>query len=1206
MSDKSFVHLHVHTEYSILDGAAKISELMNAAKEMGMPAVAVTDHGNLHAAYEFMNAAKKAGVKPIIGMEAYVAPRISRTSRTRTYFGDTGKDDVSSNGAYTHMTLLAKTTEGMYNLFRMSTISYTDGIFYKPRIDRDLLKQYGKGLIGTTGCAAGEIAVLLRFGRWDDAVATVREMQEIFGKENYYCEIMRHGIEIEERTEKDLIRLARETGMPLLATNDLHYVHDHQAEAQEALLCVQTNDTLDNPDRFRFGGSGFYLKSPSQMRELFRDLPEACDNTLKIAEECNVEFIEKNLIPKFPVPEGYDEDSWFEHSVNEGMKVRYPNGVPEAQAKQCEYEISVIKKMGYSGYFLVVADFINWAKDNGIKVGPGRGSAAGAIVAYALGITALDPIKYGLIFERFLNPDRVSMPDIDVDFDDRRRGEVIRYVYQKYGEDRVAQIGTFNTIKAKAALKDAARVLNFSYGHGEKLTKAFPPAVLGAEIDLEDVVNESRPRFKDALALREIIESDPESKKIFDLARGMEGLKRSTSVHAAGVIISQESLPEVIPLMTREGESGYITQFDAGPLEKLGLLKMDFLGLRNLTVLEDALQNIRANGLPVPNLDELDLDGDEKAYQLLGQGDTLGVFQLDGEAMRSLLRLMKPTAFEDISAAIALYRPGPMGVNSHTNYAKRKNGLQENIPIHPSLEEPLKDILGPTYGLIVYQEQVMAAAQRVANFTLAQADNLRKAMGKKDAKELDGLFAAFKAGMLANGFVEEAVTALWDTLLPFAGYAFNKAHSAAYGVISYWTAYMKANHPAEYMAAVLTSVGDARDKLAIYLSACRKMGLEVLSPDVNESIGNFSGSGSRIRFGLAAVKGVGESVVAGIVEARSSQGKFTSFNDFLKKVPVQVCNKRTVESLIKAGAFDSLGHTRRSLMAIFESAVDSQTARKKEEAKGQLDLFGGLFDDDPTFLDVPKLEEFDKRTKLTMERDTLGLYVSDHPLFGREKQLSANSSHSIGTFIEDPAIEDGSTATLCGLITSVVNRVGKKSGKPYLLVTVEDFEGQISFMLTGKAFSEYVNELTPDMVVAVRGRVNNRDDGRNMNVYSVQVLNAPVDDEYVGKIHVRISNEKANREVLERIQYLIKQHQGNSEMMITIETPESSRTFVLPQKVRYSTELIGELKVLLGMNCIVREGTNSSSSTEMESEVSESADEVIALEVEERTLFDAE
>jgi DNA polymerase-3 subunit alpha len=765
----------------------------------------------------------------------------------------------------------------------------------------------------------------------------------------------------------------------------------------------------------------------------------------------------------------------------------------------------------------------------------------------------------------------------------------------------VAQIGTFNTIKAKAALKDAARVLGFPYANGEILTKAFPPAVLGQEIELEDVVNPERPRYKETSALRELIETDLDSKKIFDLARGMEGLKRSTSVHAAGVIISAMSLIDVVPLMTREGETGYITQFDAGPLEKLGLLKMDFLGLRNLTVLEDALINIRANGLEAPDLDSLDLDADEKAYQLLGQGDTLGVFQLDGEAMRSLLRLMKPTSFEDISAAIALYRPGPMGVNAHTNYAKRKNGLQANIPIHPTLEEPLKEVLGPTYGLIVYQEQVMAAAQKVANFSLAQADNLRKAMGKKDAKELDSLLESFRAGMIENGFTEEAVTALWDTLLPFAGYAFNKAHSAAYGVLSYWTAYMKANHPAEYMAALLTSVGDARDKLAIYLSACRKMGLEVQSPDVNESIGNFSGFEGRIRFGLAAIKGVGESVVAGIVEARTEQGKFTSFNDFLKKVPVQVCNKRTIESLIKAGAFDSLGHTRRSLMAIFESAVDGQVSRKREEAKGQMDLFGGMFEEDPTLVEIPDHEEFDKRTKLAMERDTLGLYVSDHPLFGRESQLAGNSNYSIGYFIENEAIEDGSTTSLCGLVTGIQNRVGKKSGKPYLLVTIEDFEGEISFMLTGKSFSEYANELKPDMVVSVRGRVNNRDDGRNLSVYSVNVLDAPVAGEFQGRIHVRIENSKANRETLERLNSIIKQNPGGSEFIITIDADGQTRTYTLPQKVRYSVEFIGELKVLLGGQSIVRDEAQKAEA----SASSNSTDEVVPLEVNQRTLFDS-
>ena len=1200
MSEKSFVHLHVHTEYSILDGAARVGELVKATKDLGMPAIAVTDHGNLHAAYEFLKTADKYGVKGIVGMEAYVAPRVHRSDRTRVAFGDGGRDDVSSGGAYTHMTLLAKTTEGMYNLFRMSTMSYTDGIFYKPRIDRELLHKYGKGLIGTTGCAAGEINTLLRFGRWDDAVATVREMQEIFGKENYYCEIMRHGIEIEEKTESELIRLARETGMPLVATNDLHYVHEHQASAQEALLCVQTNDTLDNPNRFAFGGSGFYLKSPEQMRELFSDLPEACDNTLKIAEECAVAFADLSLTPKFPVPEGETEDSWFEKQVKEGMKKRFPQGIPEAQAKQCEYEISVIHRMGYSGYFLVVADFINWARAQGISVGPGRGSAAGAIVAYALGITALDPLKYGLIFERFLNPERISMPDIDVDFDDRRRGDVIKYVYQKYGDDRVAQIGTFNTIKAKAALKDAARVLGMSFADGERLTKAFPPAVLGQEIELEDVVNPERERYKDAVTVREIIESDESAKKIFDLARGLEGLKRSTSVHAAGVIISQESLLDVIPLMTREGESGYITQFDAGPLEKLGLLKMDFLGLRNLTVLEDALANIRINGGVAPVLDDLDLNGDPKTYQMLSNGDTLGVFQLDGDAMRSLLRLMKPTSFDDISAAIALYRPGPMGVNAHTNYAKRKNGLQANIPIHPSLEGPLEEILGPTYGLIVYQEQVMAAAQKVANFTLAQADNLRKAMGKKDAKELEGLFEAFKNGMLQGGFPEDAVTALWDTLLPFAGYAFNKSHSAAYGVLSYWTGYMKANHPAEYMAALLTSVGDTKDKLAIYLSACRKMGLQVLSPDVNESIGHFSGRDKNIRFGLAAIKGVGENVVAGIVEARERQGKFLNFNDFLMKVPVQVCNKRTIESLIKAGAFDSLGHTRRGLMAIFETAVDSQVNRKKEEAKGQMDLFGGMLDDDPTMLEIPNLPEFEKRIKLTYERSTLGLYVSDHPLFGRERQLVANSTMSIGQFVGAEKLEDGMPINLAGLVTMASTRVAKKSGNQYMQVTIEDLEGEFTFSLLGKTFAQYESLISTDSVISVRGRIQMRDDAPNINVFGIDVLETQNEDDFVGKLHVRINNEHANRETLEKLQGIIKEYRGNTEFMITIISGGDSRTYSLPQKVKYSPELIVELKLLLGADCVVIDERMAKLE---ETSVPESTDEVSPLEIDERTLF---
>ena len=1204
MSEKndSFVHLHVHTEYSILDGAAKVQPLIEAAIADGQTAIAMTDHGNVHAAYEFYHAAKKAGIKPIIGMEAYVAPRIHRSDRTRTYFGDRSRDDVSSGGAYTHMTLLARTTEGMQNLFKLSSLAYMEGMFYKPRIDRELLHKYGAGLIGTTGCASGEIATLLRFGRWEDAVETVLEMQQIFGKENYFCELMRHGIEIEERTEAELIRLARETGMPLLATNDLHYVHEHDAEYQEALLCVQSNSTLNDPDRFKFDGSGFYLKSAAQMRELFADYPEACDNTLAIADRCEVEFPKRELMPNFPVPEGETEASWFEKEVALGMQRRFPNGIPEAQAKQAEYEIAMIKQMGFPGYFLVVADFIGWARKQGIRVGPGRGSAAGAIVAYALGITDLDPVRYGLIFERFLNPDRVSLPDIDVDFDDRRRGEVIRYVYQKYGEDRVSQIGTFNTIKAKAALKDAARVLGYPYSMGEKLTKAFPPPVLGQEINLSVLEDPTDKRFQETSDLREIIAQDPDAQRVLELAKGLEGLKRSTSVHAAGVIISKEPLIDVIPLMTRDGEDGMITQFDQPPLEKLGLLKMDFLGLRNLTVLEDALANITWNGDQAPVLEELDLDADEKTYKLLGSGDTLGVFQLDGGPMRSLLRQMKPTGFDDISAAIALYRPGPMGVDAHTNYAKRKNKLQENVPIHPSLKEPLSEILDVTYGLIVYQEQVMAAAQKVARFTLGQADVLRKAMGKKDAAELAKLRASFSEGMHANGFTEEAVTALWDTLLPFAGYAFNKAHSACYGVISYWTAYMKANHPAEYMGALLTSVGDSKDKLAIYLSECRRMGLKVLSPDVNESGARFTGKGDSIRFGMAAIKGVGEAVVEAIVAARQEKGAFTSFGDFLKKVPAIVCTKRTIEALIKSGAFDSLGHTRRSLHQIFESAVDAQASVKKNEATGQVDLFGDLFEDDPIQVQVPNVDEWNNKTKLSYEREMLGLYVSDHPLSGREAQLAANSDFSIGAYLakEKTEIKDGETVTLAGLITGVQNRVGKNSGKPYANVTIEDFDGELTFMLSGKNFDELGPRIQNDIVVTIRGRVSERDEGRTINLYSLGVLEAPADNENL-VLKLRLDEKEATRGVLQALNGVLEAHPGDSEVVIYLTGTGKPKAFALPNRVKVSNELFAEIKLLLGVNCIMTEQAIREALAKDLAETNE-----VALVVEQTTLLETD
>ena len=995
MAADSFVHLHVHSEYSMLDGAARVGELIQAAKGEGMPAVAVTDHGNVFGAYDFWKQATDAGIKPIIGTEAYITPGTHRGDKTRVRWGSGGGDDVSGSGAYTHMTLLSETTEGMHNLFRLSSRASIEGYYFKPRMDRELLQTYSSGLIATTGCPSGEVQTRLRLGQYDEAVQAASDYRDIFGRENYFAEIMDHGLGIEQRIMDDLLRLAKQLDLPLVATNDLHYTHAHDAKSHAALLCVQSGSTLDDPNRFKFDADEFYLKTAAEMRHLFRDHPEACDNTLLIAERADVQFnTSANYMPRFPVPEGESEESWFVKEVERGLHVRYPNGIPDDVRRQADYEVGVITQMGFPGYFLVVADFINWSKNNGIRVGPGRGSGAGSMAAYAMRITDLDPLRHGLIFERFLNPDRVSMPDFDVDFDERRRGEVIRYVTDKYGDERVAQIVTYGTIKAKQALKDSSRVLGFPFGMGEKLTKAMPPAIMGKDIPLSGILDTDHPRFKEAGDIRALIETDAEAKTVFETALGLENLKRQWGVHAAGVIMSSDPLIDIIPIMKREQDGQIVTQFDYPACESLGLIKMDFLGLRNLTIIDDALDNIEANRGFRPVLEDLALD-DAGAYELLSKGDTLGVFQLDGGPMRSLLRQMKPDNFEDISAVIALYRPGPMGANSHINYALRKNGLQPITPIHPELEEPLKDILDTSYGLIIYQEQVMAIAQRVAGFSLGQADILRRAMGKKKKSELDKQYEGFSGGMKANGFSDAAVKTLWDILLPFSDYAFNKAHSAAYGVLSYWTAYLKAHFPAEYMAALLTSVGDARDKLALYLNECRRMGIKVLPPDVNESIGYFAAVGDDIRFGLGAVRNVGFNVVDAIRAAREEKGRFESFHDFLKKVPIQVANKRTVESLVKAGAFDSLGHTRRALVEIHEGAVESAVKEKRAEEVGDIGFdFDSLFEDHereaaPSL--VPDRPEWAKRDKLAFEREMLGLYVSDHPLAGLEVPLAKHA-----------------------------------------------------------------------------------------------------------------------------------------------------------------------------------------------------------------------
>ncbi len=1167
MSDQ-FVHLHVHTEFSILDGAARIADMMKEAARLGMPAVAITDHGNLHGVYEFYRAARGAGITPILGIEAYLAPG-SRYDRKPVRWGkpDQKADDVSGAGRYTHATMWAANSEGLHNLFRLTSRASMEGTYGKPRMDAELIAEYSTGIMATTGCPSGEVQTRLRLGQQEEAFAAAARYRDIFGADNYFLELMDHGLDIERRVRDGLVDIARRLGIRPVVTNDSHYTHPEQATAHDALLCVQTNANISETNRFRFDGSGYYLKSAQEMfavdsSDMWSD---GCKNTLLIAERVDTTgmFAQHNLMPRFPAPEGETEQSWFAKEVWAGMHRRYPDGIPEDRRAQCEYEAGVITQMGFCAYFLVVADFIGWAKRNGIPVGPGRGSAAGSIVAYALGITDLDPIVHGLIFERFLNPERVAMPDIDIDFDERGRADVIRYVTEKYGEDRVAQVATFGTIKAKAAIKDAARVLGYPYALGDRITKAMPPAVMGKDIPLYGVFDPSHPRYGEAAELRTLRDTEPDVAKVIEVARGLEGLVRQTGVHAAGVIMSAEPLIDHVPLMRREDDGAIITQFDYPTCETLGLIKMDFLGLRNLTILADAVRNVATTTGQTIDLLSLPLD-DPATYELLSRGDTLGVFQLDGGPMRALLKLMRPDSFEDISAALALYRPGPMGANSHTNYALRKTGQQKIEPIHPELAEPLEEILGPTYGLIVYQEQVQRAAVKLAGYSLGKADNLRKAMGKKKKEVLDKEFIPFQAGMRANGYSDDAIKTLWDILVPFADYAFNKAHTAAYGLISYWTAYLKANYPAEYMAALLTSVGDDKDKMAVYLAECRRMGIKVLPPDVNESVGHFLPVGGAIRFGLHAVRNVGGPVVDSIVNSRKRKGQYTSFSDFLSKGELAVCNKRTIESLIKAGAFDSLGHTRQGLLEVHEQAVEVVTAIKRREAEGQFDLFGSLMPDDEAQvgLDIEiKPQEWESRTLLAFEREMLGLYVSSHPLAGAERVLRANSEQSIGQITEEE-MADGAQVVIAGMLVGVAKRV-TKLGKMWASATLEDLAGAVEVLFFPNTYELVADRLADDLVVAVKGRVNRRDTGSvSIAVSDMKILDVAEADTGSGRpLTITLKESLVTAERMERLSEILARHKGRTEVRIAMGR---HLLLVRDHPVEVTSALLADLKALVG------------------------------------------
>ncbi len=1163
-----FVHLHVHTEYSMLDGAARLRDLFTECQRQQMPAIAITDHGNMYGAYDFYSQAHKAGITPIIGTEAYLAPE-SRLFKQPVRWGQPSQksDDVSGAGAYTHMTLLAQTTTGMHNLFRLSSRASLDGYFRKPRMDAELLAEHAEGIVATTGCPSGEVQTRLRLGRYDKALEAAGRYRDIFGSENFFVEIMDHGLDIERRVRDGLTDIARVLDLRFVVTNDSHYTYASERESHDVLLCIQTGSQQADANRLSFDGSGYYVKSAAEMRamdssDIWR---QGCDSTLLIAERVDVSFAKQNLMPRFDVPEGHTEESWLRHEVERGLARRYPDGVDDERARRAQYELDVIVQMGFPSYFLVVADFICWAKESGIRVGPGRGSAAGCLVAYALGITDLDPITHGLLFERFLNPQRVSMPDIDIDFDERRRGDVIRYVTAKWGEDKVAQIVTYGTIKAKAAVKDSARVLGYPYAIGDRITKAFPPPVMGKDISLLGIFDPGYARYTEASEVRALYESDSDTKRVIDTAKGLEGLIRQVGVHAAGVIMSAEPLIDHIPVWKREADGAIITQFDYPTCEELGLLKMDFLGLRNLTVLDDCLGNIEANRGETVDLETLQLD-DRAAYELLARGDTLGVFQLDGGPMRSLLRAMRPDNFEDISAVLALYRPGPMGANAHNEYADRKNGRKPVTPIHPELAEPLAEILGDTYGLIVYQEQVMAIAQQLAGYSLGAADLLRRAMGKKKKEILEKEYVPFADGMRIGGYSDQAIRTLWDILVPFSDYAFNKAHTAGYGLVSYWTAYLKANFPAEYMAALLTSVRDDKDKIAIYLAECRRMGIKVLPPDVNESDAVFTPRGSDIRFGLTAVRNVGVNVVSSIVATRAEKGAFGDFYDYLGKVEALGCNRKTVESLIKAGAFDSLGHTRRGLVAVHAEAIEAFMGTKRNEAIGQFDLFGAAGDDgtDLAATMVPAIPpgEWDKAQLLAFEREMLGLYVSDHPLLGLEHVLSAAADTSLARLVED-SVADGTVVTVAGILSAVTRKVTKQ-GKVWAATSIEDLDGMAEALFFPATFELVGSHVIEDQIVVLKARVDKREDAPRLVALDLSIPDVSNRAEH--PLVLSVPQARCDPRLVGALKEVLGTHPGTTEVHVQLVAERGTTVFRLGEGIRVapSSSLMADLKALLG------------------------------------------
>jgi DNA polymerase III subunit alpha len=1150
---EDFVHLHLHTEYSLLDGANRISELFATASTYGMSAMGLTDHGNMFGALEFYRKGEETGIKPILGCELYIAPG-SRFDRSSTQ----GISDASY-----HLTALAKDYQGYRNLIKLVTAGYLEGFYYRPRIDKELLAKHRDGLIILSGCLSGEVLHFLANGQEDRAREAARWYEELCGEGNYFLEVQRHDLDGEPAFNEALSRLGRDLDIPLVATNDCHYLRAADAAAHDVLLCIQTGKTLSDPKRFAFSSPDFYFKSPQEMAERFRDIPGAVEQTLAIAESCHLEIpLGQTHLPRYQVPSGYTLDSYLETLVYErlrqrlqAMEQRGQRLAPDlirAYEQRAAHELAVIQQMGYSGYFLIVWDFIDYAKSQGIPVGPGRGSAAGSVVAYALSITELDPLRYNLLFERFLNPERVTLPDIDIDFCQERRDEVIEYVTQKYGKENVAQIITFGTMMAKAVIRDVGRALDIPYGEVDRIAKLVPNRL---NITLADAL-------KEEARLREIPEQGGQMARLMATAQALEGLVRHASTHAAGVVISPEPLSEYLPLY-KGGKGEVVTQYAMEDIEELGLLKMDFLGLRTLTVLHNTLQLIKDSHSMEITLEGIPLD-DGATYQLLSEARTFGVFQLESQGLRDILRKLKPSVFEDLIALVALYRPGPLGSGMIDDFIQRKHGKAKVEYLLPELEPILKE----TYGIIVYQEQVMQIASSIAGFSLGKADLLRRAMGKKKPEVMAEQREAFLKGALEHRFDQKKAAELFELMAYFAGYGFNKSHSAAYALIAYWTAYLKAHHPREYMAALLTSEVQNTDKVIRYINESREMGISILSPDVNDSFRDFRVVGEAIRFGLAAVKNVGDGAIEAIIEAREAGGPFASLFDFCQRVNLKVVNRRVIESLIKCGAFDTTNETRAQKMACLDDYLDAGQKRQRDREDGQI----SMFDDADGALQPmlsprrPSIPEWEESQLLACEKEVLGFYITGHPLarYGRQLRLyTTANTETLGAF------RDGDKVSLGGVVFKSRLQTTRK-GDRMAFVTLEDVQGQVDVIMFPEVYKEYGAALEIDQPVLVRGVVDWDEDSPKIIADRIVPL-AEASGRLSPQVHIDLQTLGLTHDLLSQLRSILEASPGPSPVYLHLLFPDEHEVVLLPEErlqVVPSEQLVHHIEALFGQEVV--------------------------------------